>query len=105
MSELERLEDETSNTAPLSRVVEEPAPEVDPTPAEAAAPDATGSPGASTTSTNAGTSRPPALNPDGTPRKKRRRGSRGGRNRKKPGQSSGQGGQQGPRPQQSTRVS
>jgi ribonuclease E len=105
MSELERLEDETSNTAPLSRVVEEPASEVVPTPAEAAAPDATGSPGASNANTNAGTSRPLAVNPDGTPRKKRRRGSRGGRNRKKPGQSSGQGGLQGPRPQQSTRVS
>src|SRR5689334_4279928 len=102
MSELERLEDETSNTP-----VVEPAPEVVPTPADAAAPDATGSPGASTTKTDtfAGAGRPPALNPDGTPKKKRRRGSRGGRNRKKPGQGSGQGGQPGPRPQQTTRVS
>ena len=101
MSELERLEDETSNATPAER-----APEVVTTSAEVSAPDATGLPAASEGATPAETAGP-ALNPDGTPKKKRRRGSRGGRNRKKPTQGAGGqnrngqnqgGGQQKPRP-------
>ncbi|HVJ96191.1 MAG TPA: hypothetical protein VNC41_05110 [Acidimicrobiia bacterium] len=83
MSELERLEDETSNATPAER-----APEVVTTSAEVSAPDATGLPAASEGAPSAETAGP-ALNPDGTPKKKRRRGSRGGRNRKKPNQGAG----------------
>jgi ribonuclease E len=102
MSELERLEDETSNATTAG----EPAPEVNAPPADAATSDATGAPAASD-ETKADGARPagngsaPALNPDGTPKKKRRRGSRGGRNRKKPGQgaNAAEGGGQGQRTQ------
>ena len=108
MSELERLEDETSNATPAER-----APEVVTTSAEVSAPDATGLPAASEGATSAETAGP-ALNPDGTPKKKRRRGSRGGRNRKKPTQGAGGqnqngqnqgGGQQKPRPMPTERRS
>ena len=70
------MSDETTGTAP------EPETRIEPT-ASNATPNDADAPTADATASNGGANATPALNPDGTPRKRRRRGSRGGKNRRK----------------------
>ena len=72
------MSDDTTGTTPETPQRPEPAAPTT-TGTERTTPEATSD---ATPATN-GTGSTPALNPDGTPRKRRRRGSRGGRNRKK----------------------
>jgi ribonuclease E len=77
------MSDETSGPTPETPTRSE-ATGSQPTTAPRPAPEAAGESDAPTTNGTGGSSASgPALNPDGTPRKRRRRGSRGGRNRKK----------------------